>query len=248
MLRVLGHGSTVCDGISRRELLTAGLFSSFVGGLSQATTRWASQHAAPGKTGLPHRAKAFVLIDLFGGPSHIDTFDPKPQAPAEIRGEFGTWATTIPGVRVSEHLPMLASRLHRCALIRTVSHRYNSHNPYAVMTGFDGGQDQTDYFAKPTNHPSVPSVCQYLGVGRSGELPGYVMLPAPPGYSQGLRRAGPYGGYLGPRWDPLAATADRFAGESGDASPTRFHSRNPADNHLVNPCWKITCEDRQANL
>ncbi len=48
------------------------------------------------------------------------------------------------------------------------------------MTGFDGGQDQTDYFAKPTNHPSVPSVCQYFGVGHSTELPGYVMLPAAP--------------------------------------------------------------------
>ncbi|MCS6977796.1 MAG: DUF1501 domain-containing protein, partial [Gemmatales bacterium] len=165
-----------------------------------------------------------ILIDLFGGPSHLDTFDPKPNAPAEVRGEFDTIPTVLPGIRVTEHLPLLAKRLDKCALVRTVSHRYNSHNPYAVMTGFDGGQDQMDYFAKPSNHPSVPSVCQYLGVGRGRDLPGYVMLPAYPGYSQGLRRAGPYGGYLGPQWDPLFATADNFAGKDINDSGNDFYN------------------------
>ena len=149
-----------------------------------------------------------ILIDLFGGPSHIDTFDPKPDAPDGIRGEFATIPTVLPGVRISEHLPHLSRRLDRLAVVRTVTHRYNSHNPYGVMTGFDGGQDQTDYHARPTNHPSVPSVCQYFGVGRSTDLPGYMMLPAFPGYSQGLRRAGPYGGYLGPRYDPVFSTCE----------------------------------------
>lgn len=148
------------------------------------------------------------MIDLFGGPSHIDTFDPKPAAPVEIRGEFRTIPTVLPGVRVTEYLPQLAKRLDRTTLIRTVSHGYNSHNPYAVMTGYTGGQDQVDYHAKPTNHPSIPSVCQHFGVGRGAELPGYVMLPAFPGFSQGLRRAGPYGGYLGPKFDPLFSTCD----------------------------------------
>jgi hypothetical protein len=149
-----------------------------------------------------------ILIDLFGGPSHIDTFDPKPNAPDGVRGEFGTIQTALPGVRVCEHLPELARRLDKLAVIRSVTHKYNSHNPYGVMTGFDGGQDQTDYFARPTNHPSVPSVCQYLGVGRSSDLPGYIMLPAFPGYSQGLRRAGPCGGYLGPKYDPVFSTCE----------------------------------------
>jgi hypothetical protein len=94
----------------------------------------------------------------------------------------------------------------RFCLIRTISHRYNSHNPYGVMTGFDGGNDRENYFAKPTDHPSIASVCQYLGVGRKRDLPGYVVLPAYPGYAQGLRRAGPYGGYLGSAYDPLFAT------------------------------------------
>src|SRR5262249_15481102 len=63
-----------------------------------------------------------------------------------------------------------------------------------------------DYFSKPTNHPSMGSVCQYVGLGRRADLPGYVVLPAVPGYAEGLRRAGPYGGYLGSHYDPLFST------------------------------------------
>ena len=197
MLRLLGHRSTACDGLTRRDVLRAGTLAAL--GAVAAPAR-AAGRSAP--------AKAVILIDLFGGPSHIDTFDPKPDATAEIRGEFASIPTALPGVRATEHVPRLAKRLDKMTLIRTVSHGYNSHNPYAVMTGYTGGQDQTDYYAKPTNHPSIPSVCQYLGVGRAGELPGYVMLPAFPGYSQGLRRAGPYGGYLGPKYDPLFSTCE----------------------------------------
>jgi hypothetical protein len=192
MFRVLGHTSTACDGLTRRDLLRSGSLA-LLGGLSSS----AKANTKPG------RAKAVILIDLFGGPSHLDTFDPKPDAPAEIRGEFGTIPSILPGIRTTEHVPLIAKQLHRTTLIRTVSHRYNSHNPYGVMTGFDGGDDKTDYYSKPTNHPSMPSVAQFLGIGRSQELPGYMMLPALPGYSQGLRRAGPYGGYLGPQYDPM---------------------------------------------
>lgn len=200
MIRLLGHASTACDGLTRRDLLRAGSLA-LLGNALPATARAKSETRSA-------RAKAIILIDLFGGPSHIDTFDPKPDQPEEIRGEFGVRATSIPGVRVSEPMPELAKRLDRTTLIRTVSHGYNSHNPYAVMTGYTGGQDQVDYFSKPTNHPSIPSVCQYFGVGRGGELPGYMMLPALPGYSQGLHRAGPYGGYLGPKYDPMFSTCE----------------------------------------
>jgi len=71
----------------------------------------------------------------------------------------------------------------------------------------------------------VPSVCQFFGVGRGRDLPGYVMLPAFPGYSQGLRRAGPYGGYLGPKWDPVFSTADTFSGKD-TSSDGNFYNPN----------------------
>lgn len=225
MLRVLGHPVAACDGLSRRDLLTAGSLAA----LGLASRRVAAAPAKPQAA----RARAVILLDLFGGPSHIDTFDMKPDAPPEIRGEFGSIATALPGVRVCEHLPLLATRLNKLAVVRSVSHKYNSHNPYGVMTGYDGGHDQTDYFARPTNHPSVPSVCQYFGVGRSRDLPGYVMLPAAPGYSQGLRRAGPYGGYLGPKFDPVFAVADTFSGK--DTS---------SDKDFYNPDVPLTGEPR----
>jgi Protein of unknown function (DUF1501) len=222
MLRVLGHPTAACDGFTRRDLLRAGMILPWSAAVPAASAR-SSETLAPRKT------RAVILLDLFGGPSHIDTFDPKPGAPDGIRGEFGTIASALPGIRICEHLPLLAQRLNKLALVRSVTHKYNSHNPYGVMTGFDGGHDQTDYFARPTNHPSVPSVCQFFGVGRGKELPGYVILPAMPGYTQGLRRAGPYGGYLGPRFDPVFATAEAHASDSIQESKEFYsHTITPA--------------------
>src|SRR5262245_5408623 len=201
MLQILGHSTNAADGLTRRALLRAGGLS-LLGGVTGAT----SASATPTRR-TPGRVRSVILIDLFGGPSHLDMFDPKPDAPAEIRGEFQAIRTPLPGVLVSEHLPRVSRWLDRTCLLRTVSHRYNSHNPYAVMTGFTGGQDQRDYFSSPTNHPSMGSVCHYAGLTRR-DVPPYVVLPAYPGYSQGLRRAGPYGGYLGSQYNPLFSTCD----------------------------------------
>jgi hypothetical protein len=210
MLTVLGKPRRFCDGVSRRELLNAGALSLF----GTLLTPPLSRLRAAGRQKHPGPVKSVVLLDLFGGPSHLDTFDLKPAAPLEIRGPFKPIATSLTGLHISEHLPRLARWMHRTALIRTVSHGYNSHNPYAVMTGYTGGNDREDYFAKPTNHPGMGAVCQYLGVGRRHDLPGYVILPAMPGYSQGLRRAGPYGGYLGARFDPVFAVCAEHAGDA----------------------------------
>jgi hypothetical protein len=210
MLTVLGYPRSCCDGVSRRELLQAGALSIFgtllTPPLSIALASKPQSSSAP--------IKSVVLLDLFGGPSHLDTFDLKPAAPAEIRGSFKPIATSLPGVQICEHLPRLSRWMHRTSLIRTISHGYNSHNPYAVMTGYTGGNDREDYFAKPSNHPGMGAVCQYLGIGRRDDLPGYVVLPALPGYSQGLRRAGPYGGYLGSRYDPVFSVCAEHTGNA----------------------------------
>ncbi len=229
MLRVLGGTSSAADGLTRRDLMRVGALSLLASGPRQwAVGAGANNEPLPTIGTRPPRATSIILLDLFGGPSHIDSFDPKPDAPEGIRGEFRTIPTVLPGIRICEHLPKLARRLDRLALIRTVSHKYNSHNPYGVMTGFDGGQDQTDYFARPTNHPSVACVSQYFGVGRGKELPGYVMLPAFPGYTQGLRRAGPYGGYLGTTFDPMFSTADAHVGADTSTSKDFY-------NHTITP-------------
>jgi hypothetical protein len=210
MLTVLGKPRRCCDGLSRREVLCAGALSVFGSVLAPSV----SLLGAAGPARSAGRVKSVVLLDLFGGPSHLDTFDLKPRAPVEIRGAFKPIATSLTGLQICEHLPRLARWMHRAALIRTVSHGYNSHNPYAVMTGYTGGSDREDYFARPSNHPGMGAVCQYLGVGRRQDLPGYVVLPALPGYSQGLRRAGPYGGYLGAQYDPVFAVCAEHTGNA----------------------------------
>ena len=99
MLQILGHTSKACDGLTRRALLQASTLAL----LASAT---GISPAAPAQTRrTPGRVRSMILIDLFGGPSHLDMFDPKPDAPAEIRGEFQAIRTSLPGVLVAEHLP-----------------------------------------------------------------------------------------------------------------------------------------------
>ena len=184
--------------------------------------RAAEYAAAPGQTPrLPDGpAKSVILVNLFGGPPHQDMFDMKPQAPENVRGEFSPIDTVVPGLQICELMPQMAQIMDRASLIRTYSHQYNSHNPYNVLTGFDGGNDRENYFAKRTDHPGMGAVLQYLNVGPV-DVPRYVMMPAFPGYTQSLRRAGPYGGYLGAKYDPLFTVCDpKVARESkGDYDP-----------------------------
>ena len=203
MLSILGRGTRMCDGTTRRELLRAG-GCTLLGGL---TLPWLLQAEDELPTFGLGPAKSVIFVNLLGGPSHIDTFDMKPDSPAEIRGEFRPIATTVPGLQICELLPRTAQRLHHATLIRSHSHLHNSHNPYNVLTGYDGGNDAQNYFSKRTDHPSMASVSQYFDPGPT-DVPRYVTMPAFPGYNQALRRAGPYGGYLGSQFDPLFTVCD----------------------------------------
>ncbi len=215
MLRILGRSASACDGISRREVLCVGGLSLFGLGLPQLLRAREAGGVRDGS------AKSVILLNLFGGPPHMDMFDLKPHAPANVRGEFRPIDTVLPGVQICELLPQTAQVMDRMTLIRTYSHRYNSHNPYNVLTGFDGGSDRENYFAKRTDHPGMGAICQYLDIG-ARDVPRYVMMPAFPGYSQSLRRAGPYGGYLGSQYDPLFTVCDpKFDKKStGDYDPS----------------------------
>ncbi|MBS0262319.1 MAG: DUF1501 domain-containing protein [Planctomycetes bacterium] len=211
MLRILGRGTKPCDGVSRREALCVGGLSLF-GGLTLPRLL-AAEQAQGGLSAGP--AKSVILVNLFGGPPHMDMFDMKPAAPEQVRGEFKPIATSVPGLSICELLPLTAQVMDRTTLIRTYSHQYNSHNPYNVYTGFDGGNDRENYFAKRSDHPGMGAVCQYLNLGRT-DIPRYVIMPAYPGYSQSLRRAGPYGGYLGSQYDPLFTIWDKKFESKGE--------------------------------
>jgi Protein of unknown function (DUF1501) len=117
----------------------------------------------------PAHAKAAVLIFLPGGPSHLDTFDPKPDAPTEVRGEFGTIPTAISGVRFVEHLPLLAGMADKLAILRAVTGMGLDHVDVEVMTGHSA------VAAKAVGHPSLGSVVAKVR-GLSGGVPPFVSL------------------------------------------------------------------------
>src|SRR5262245_41790600 len=98
MLSILGPGTTLCDGITRRELLRVGALA--FGGLTLADLLRGRAHAANAQ-----RAKSVIMIWLRGGASHIDSYDMKPDAPSEVRGEFAPVPTNLPGVQLCEHMP-----------------------------------------------------------------------------------------------------------------------------------------------
>ena len=220
MLRVLGERRLACDGVTRREAIRVGGLGLFGGVSLPALLHAAGQQ----QTDLPQRAKSVVLINLFGGPPHMDMFDLKPNAPKNVRGEMIGTPSAIPGLPICSLMPGIAGLMNEATLIRTYSHKYNSHNPYNVLTGFDGGNDAENYFAKRSDHPSMGSICQHLDIGPR-DVPRYVLMPAFPGYGQSLRRAGPYGGYLGSRYDPLFTVCepkwDRKG--NGDYDPVLAH-------------------------
>ncbi len=202
MLKILGHGRTTCDGVTRREMLRVGGLSLF-GGMTLPRLVRAADASATKPNG---PAKSVILFNLLGGPSQMDMFDLKPNAAAEIRGEFTGISTSIPGLQICEHLPNIARIMHKTALIRTVTHGYNAHNPLPVMTGWALG-NQAALTPDPNDPPDIGAICQYMGMGPQ-DMPGAVCLPCYPGWGEssmypGIRRPGPYGGFLGSQYDPL---------------------------------------------
>ena len=195
MLKMLGTRRRCCDGVTRRETLQAGAISALGGfGLPQMLAAEAAGEVRDA------RAKNVIFIFLLGGAATQDMYDLKPDAPAEIRGEFKPISTTVPGIEVCEHLPKLAQMAHQFAFIRSVSHKAGCHNCLPCYTGYD--LMPPDQHPRSTDAPSIGSVMQYLS-GSQTETPSYVYMPNWLGWGQSFRRAGPYGGVLGKQYDPL---------------------------------------------
>jgi len=168
-----------CDGVLRRDFLQLGMLSAL--GMSVTDLlRWQAL-AAPAK-----RDISCILIWLDGGPSHLDMFDPKPNAPKEVRGPFGVTPTALPGVRISEHLPLTAKAMGEIALVRSLTHELGNHNTgrHYLMTGH-----------RPTPVVAYPSLGSVLAkeTGFKRQLPPYVIVPQPVEYSQAGYLPGAYG-------------------------------------------------------
>src|SRR5262245_51069465 len=119
--------------LSRRTLLQAGSASLLGLGLNHLTALRAAGAAA----GQQPKARSVIYIFLSGGLAQQDSFDPKPEAPENVRGEFRPIATQTPGVQICEHLPLLAARSHKWALVRSLTHPYNEHSDghHVMLTG-----------------------------------------------------------------------------------------------------------------
>jgi uncharacterized protein (DUF1501 family) len=154
------------------------------------------------------KPRSVIIVFLTGAPSHLDMFDPKPDAPPEIRGEFKTIATKVAGLHVSEHLPHLAARADKYAVVRSLSHRENNHlvATHHVLTGNPQPGAFFDKVASRDDWPSYASALNYLKPRRDG-VPGGVNLPT--FLMEGpLTWPGQHAGFLGPRFDPWQITRD----------------------------------------
>jgi hypothetical protein len=222
VLTILSHARRSCDGLSRRELLQVG---TGLMGLSLSRV-WAAETLQPARRA---RAKSVLFLFLFGGPSQLETFDLKPDAPSGIRGPFKPIASRTPGLRVCEHLPRLAQVSDRFCVVRTLNHRQNDHNgchyiqtghPMPVVPRGAAGVDATD-----ADWPAIGSVIEHLDQqgarSRPRPFPSYVYLPNRLGHIQGYDRLGQYGGWLGRAYNALA---------------TDVGKRGPADNPYFRPC------------
>jgi hypothetical protein len=185
MLSLLGGSVRLCDGITRREMLR-------VGGLGFTGLLWsqwlcaraaAAEHASPARRPRADRfgrARACILIYHYGGPSHLDMWDLKPEAPREIRGEFKPAATSVPGISITEHLPRLAARAHHYAVLRSVNHRDNDHaiGAYLALTGYSHPKNAILGIEPPATPQDLPSLGSVVSKLRPAEKPvfSYVTL------------------------------------------------------------------------
>lgn len=187
---------------------------SFLGRTGAAVaTFWAGwARAAAAAPSVSGKARSVILIFNCGGPSHLDLWDPKPDAADGVRGPFRPIATRIPGIFISELLPDLADRMDKLALVRTVHHRHGGHNSgmYWSIVGRPYRVDSTLINPSPTDHPSVGTLVGWLAQrdGYSGSVPPYVISPEPHCDSRVYITPGQYGGCLGVRYDPLVVNAD----------------------------------------
>jgi uncharacterized protein (DUF1501 family) len=194
------HRHTI--GINRRELLQIG--GSALLGLGLTSLLSGRANANPAKS----RSRSVILVFLTGAPSHIDMFDPKPDSPPEIRGEFKALQTKVPGLLVGEHLPRLAARADQYTVVRSLAHRENNHlvATHHVLTGTQQPGAFFDKVASRTDWPSYSSALNYLKPRRDG-VPNGVNLPT--FLVEGpLTWPGQHAGFLGPKHDPWQISRD----------------------------------------
>ncbi len=201
-------------GINRRELLQVG-YSGLLGlgmsGLVPGSGRGSEASRSQAKGA--RKAKSVILVFLTGAPSHHDTFDMKPDAPAEVRGEFQPIATSVPGLHVCEHLPQLAARADRYAIVRSLAHGDNNHlmSTHMLLTGHTQPGAFFDKVASRDDWPCYAAALDYLRP-RHDPIPSGVNLPTFL-VQRPLTWPGQHAGLFGAKHDPWQITGDPNAAD-----------------------------------
>jgi hypothetical protein len=223
MLNLFGSsGRRFCDGLSRRSFLKIGTLAfggaAGAGGLTLADIARAEQlsGAAAGATGR-RTQKSVILIYLSGGLAHQDSFDLKPDAPDEVRGEFKPIDTNVPGVQIGELLPKLAAMADKLAILRSVVGQRDEHTSFQNLTGFAMNEAVRD------QKPNFGCVVDRLQGPTSRVIPAYVDL-FPTMQHKPYNSAG--SGFLGPRYSPTKADGEDLASmKLRFVSPDEFRGR-----------------------
>jgi hypothetical protein len=163
MLTLWGARQRFCDGISRRGFLKIGAFGA---GLTLAEMLRVKAMAGGAKAS---SGKAAIMIYLPGGPSHMDMYDLKPNAPAEFRGEFKPIDTNVSGIQICEHMPLQAKMFDKLAVVRSIQ-AVDEHSDSAVMTGYSENVNRL------AHHPSIGSVLSKLRGDGNNDIPPFVSL------------------------------------------------------------------------
>ncbi len=211
MLRIVGGAGTNCQGITRRNFMQAGVLG--VGGLllSDLLRLQAAQAGTvPGqseKGTLPSRTgTSVILFWLSGGPGHMETWDPKPEATEQYRGPFRAIRTSVPGVHFGELLPASARLMDRLAILRSVNHGSGDHTKgnHWMLTGFEGPAFNAPDFKKQRRPAMGAAVSRLRGANRPG-LPPYVAVPHLRGGTDNFFH---YAAYLGAGANPFIVESD----------------------------------------
>ena len=211
MISIPGQPGSTCDGFSRREFLRVGGAGILGVSLADVLRLQASASSAPdsakGKSGWG-RAKSVILVFLQGGPSHIDIWDPKPDAPSNVRGEFKPIKSIVPGISLSEVMPLLARQMDKATLIRSMSYTpagLFNHTAaiYQMMTGYTPDRVSPSGQLEPPAPNDFPHAGCQIARLKPPEVPmlPFVLLPRPLQESNVIGKGGT-AGFLGAAYDP----------------------------------------------
>lgn len=209
MLNILGNAQKFCDGLNRRNFLKIGAFGAGLS-LADMLRAKATANTAPAR-GTASTPKSAIMIYLPGGPSHMDMWDLKPEAPVEYRGEFRPIQTNVPGVQICEHMPRQARMWDKLACVRSIV-SVDEHSDSLVMTGYSENTNRT------AHHPAFGSVVSRLR-GSSGDVPAFVSL-----YGMSI---GQEPGYLGVAHRPFSPSGQGNANlaRAGGVTVETTHDR-----------------------